>query len=333
MSFIDVKYARLVGSRLDRFKEKKSTLYNFRCPYCGDSQKQKSKARGYFFEKGSDLIYKCHNCGVGRTLGNFLKDQARDLYDQYVMERYRDGLTGKGTRVAEPSFSNVTTTKPIFKTGNNLPSIASLNKEHPARSYLEGRKIPSDKLNKIYYADKFKRYVNTHKQTFESLQNDRPRIILPLINGDGKWFGFQGRSLSPKSTMRYITIILDESKPKLYGLDSVNYDEPIFIVEGPFDSLFLDNSIAMAGSDVNIRSLGWSNYIWVYDNEPRNRQIIDRLDKSIDRGDKVVIWPKSMKEKDINDMFLKGYNVQQLVDSNIYQGLQAKIKLTDWKKV
>ena len=333
MSFIDVKYARLVGSRLDRFKEKKSTLYNFRCPYCGDSQKQKSKARGYFFEKGSDLIYKCHNCGVGRTLGNFLKDQARDLYDQYVMERYRDGLTGKGTRVAEPSFSNVTTTKPIFKTGNNLPSIASLNKEHPARSYLEGRKIPSDKLNKIYYADKFKRYVNTHKQTFESLQNDRPRIILPLINGDGKWFGFQGRSLSPKSTMRYITIILDESKPKLYGLDSVNYDEPIFIVEGPFDSLFLDNSIAMAGSDIDCRTYNWSDYIWVYDNEPRNRQIVERITKSINRGEKVVIWPQRVTDKDINDMIMKGLNPQDIIKNNTYQGIQATIKLNEWKRV
>ena len=133
--------------------------------------------------------------------------------------------------------------------------------------------------------------------------------------------------------MRYITIILDESKPKLYGLDSVNYDKPIFIVEGPFDSLFLDNSIAMAGSDVNIRSLGWSNYIWVYDNEPRNRQIIDRISAAIDRGDKVVIFPDHIVEKDINDMVLAGHNVNSLVQSNTYSGLEAKLKLTKWKKV
>ena len=133
--------------------------------------------------------------------------------------------------------------------------------------------------------------------------------------------------------MRYITIILDESKPKLYGLDSVNYDKPIFIVEGPFDSLFLDNSIAMAGSAVNIRSLGWSNYIWVYDNEPRNRQIIDRISAAIDRGDKVVIFPDHIVEKDINDMVLAGHNVNSLVQSNTYSGLEAKLKLTKWKKV
>mgnify|MGYP003337808618 FL=1 len=87
MSYVDVKYARLVGGRLDLFKEKKSDLYNFRCPYCGDSQKQKSKARGYLFSMKNDLIFKCHNCGVGRTLSNFLKDNARNLHDQYVMER------------------------------------------------------------------------------------------------------------------------------------------------------------------------------------------------------------------------------------------------------
>ncbi len=330
MSYIDIKYARLVGGRLDKFKEKKSGLYNFRCPYCGDSEKHKSKARGYFFLKQNDLIYKCHNCGVGRTLGNFLKDHARDIYDEFVLERYKEGLTGKHRRTPNPV---ITTSKPKFKTSINLPSIASLNKEHPARSYLEKRKIPQEKLDHLFYADKFKRFVNENKQTFDSLNNDQPRIIIPLKDEDGKMFGLQGRSLSPKSKLRYITIIFDESKPKLFGLDRIHYDKPIFIVEGPIDSLFLGNAVAMAGSDVNIRSLGWSNYIWVYDNEPRNKQIVDRIAAAIDRGDKVVIWPDGIVEKDINDMVLAGHNPASLVESNTYQGLQAKLKLSHWKKV
>ena len=320
MSYIDVKYARLVGGRLDKFKEKKPGLYNFRCPYCGDSEKHKSKARGYFFLKQNDLIYKCHNCGVGRTLGNFLKDHARDIYDEFVLERYKEGLTGKHRRAPNPIIK---TTKPKFKPSINLPKISELNKEHPARSYLEQRKIPQEKLDHLFYADKFKRFVNERKQTFDSLNNDQPRIIIPLRDEDGNMFGLQGRSLSPKSKLRYITIIFDESKPKLFGLDRINYDKPIFIVEGPIDSLFLGNAVAMAGSDVNIRSLGWSNYIWVYDNEPRNKQIVDRITAAIDRGDQVVIWPDGIEEKDINDMVLAGHNPASLVESNTYQGLQA----------
>ena len=330
MSFIDIKYARLVGGRLGKFKEKKSGLYNFRCPYCGDSQKYQNKARGYFFLKQSDIIFKCHNCGVGRTLGNFLKDNARDLYDEFVLERYKEGLTGKHRRAPDPIIPN---SKPKFKTGSNLPSISSLNTEHPARKYLEERRIPSDQFNRLYYADKFKTYVNTQKQTFDDLRNDQPRIIIPLIDGDGNWFGIQGRSLSPRSRLRYITIIFDETKPKLFGLDKLNYEKPIYIVEGPFDSLFLDNAIAMAGSDVDIRTYNWSNYIWVYDNEPRNKQIIDRISTCIDRGDKVVIWPQNVTQKDINDMVLTGHNVKTLIECNSYQGLQAKLKLSQWKRV
>ena len=332
MSYIETKYARIVGSRLDKFKEKKPDLYNFRCPYCGDSKKHKSKARGYFFAKGQDLIFKCHNCGVGRTLSNFLKDNARDLYDQYVLERYKEGITGKSTRVPDPKPELFKST-PTFNTGTKLPNILSLNKEHPARKYLESRQIPDEKLKRLYYAEEFKKYVNSEKQTFDDLSNDKPRIIIPLADESGKWFGIQGRSLLPNAKMRYNTIIFDQTKPKLFGLDNLKTNDPIYITEGPIDSLFLENSVAMCGSDINIRTLGWSNYIWVFDNEPRSREITDRISKQIDAGDKVVIWPTNVVQKDINEMSLAGHNVKSLVESNCYSGLQAKLKLSKWKKV
>ena len=332
MDFVDDKYIRYLSGRLDKFKNVKSGLYNFRCPYCGDSQKHRNKARGYFFLKGNEYIYKCHNCGVGRTVGNFLKDQAYDLYDEYVMEKYRNGTTGKGHRTAEPKWHS---SKPSFaQKVYDLESISSLNREHPARKFLENRKIPEDKLSSLYYADKFKRWVNSKKpDAFTSLQNDQPRVIIPLIDEKGEWFGIQGRSLAPKSKMRYITILFDEDRTKLYGLDKVKTDETIYIVEGPLDSLFLNNCVDMAGSDVNIRTLGWSDYIYVYDNEPRNREICTRISKSIDRGDKVVIFPKAIREKDINDMHMAGHDVQSMVESNTYKGLEAQLKFNDWKKV
>ena len=130
--------------------------------------------------------------------------------------------------------------------------------------------------------------------------------------------------------MRYITVML-EDKPKLFGLDTLNTNDPIYIVEGPFDSFFLENSVAMCGSDIDIRSFGWSDYIWVYDNEPRSRQIADKISKSIDRGDKVVVWPSGIEHKDLNDMANGGINVQDVVQSNVYQGLEAKLKLSNWK--
>jgi predicted RNA-binding Zn-ribbon protein involved in translation (DUF1610 family) len=330
MSFIDVKYIALVSSHLLRFEKKKEGLYNFRCPYCGDSQKRQDKARGYLFKVKNDFVYKCHNCGVGRTFTNFLKDQNSTLHEQYVMERYKEGLTGKNTQTKDPEFKF---TKPVFIKSEqdiNLQRISELNTEHPARVYLESRKI--EDLTYFYYCPKFKEWTNQQKETFKDMRGDGPRIILPLYTADKKLFGFQGRSLSKTAKLRYITVILDENHPKVFGLDRVNTNETIFITEGPFDSMFLTNSIAMCGSDVN---LGNSDYklVYIFDNEPRNAQIVRRIETAIETQQRVVIWPSDILQKDINDMVLAGHDVQKVVESNIYQGLEAKLKLNTWKKV
>ena len=329
MSFLDVKYINLISPRLNLFSRKKADLYNFRCPYCGDSQKRRNKARGYLFKIKNDFVFKCHNCGMGRTLSNFLKDQDSFLHDQYVMEKFKEGKSGKGTTVPKPKFNFK---EPKFvKHDTGLEKISDLNISHPARVYLEQRGIKD--LEYFYYCPKFKEWTNSQKKTFDTLRQDGPRIIIPFKDKQGNLFGYQGRSLAPTAKIRYITIMLDEEQPKIFGLDRINTDESIYIVEGPFDSTFIKNSVAMAGSDADIRSFNWSDHIWIFDNEPRNREIVARISKVIDRGDKVVIWPTTIKEKDINDMHLAGHDVQSLVDCNVYQGLEATLKFNTWKKV
>ena len=127
--------------------------------------------------------------------------------------------------------------------------------------------------------------------------------------------------------------MLEEDAPKIYGLDNIKTGETVYVTEGPFDSTFISNSIAMCGADGDVKKWGITNPVWIYDNEPRNRQIVERLATTINRGDRVVIFPKNILEKDINDMYLSGQNVQRVVESNIYQGLEAKLKLQDWKRV
>jgi len=245
------------------------------------------------------------------------------------MEKFKEGSTGKGTATPSPKFDFK---EPKFvKRDTGLEKISSLNISHPARVYLENRGIKD--LDYFYYCPKFKEWTNKQKKTFDTLRQDSPRIIIPFKDKQGNLFGYQGRSLAPKAKLRYITIMLDEEQPKIFGQDRVKTNEPIYIVEGPFDATFLKNSVAMAGSDADIRSLGWSDHIWVFDNEPRNREIVARISKVIDRGDKVVIWPKNIQQKDINDMHLAGHDVQTLVQSNVYQGLTATLKFNDWKKV
>lgn len=331
MDFVEDKYIRFLSTRLEKFKHVKSGLYNFRCPYCGDSQKHKNKARGYFFLKKTEFIYKCHNCGAGRTLSNFLKDNAPDLHDQFIMEKYREGATGRGRYTPNPEYKSA---KPKFaKKVSDLTPISELNKGHPARDYLESRCIPQDTLSSLYYTDRFKRWVNTQKPgSFENLQNDRPRIIIPFIDTDGNWFGIQGRSLAPNSTLRYITIMF-EDRLKLYGQNKVNPEETVYVTEGPFDSHFIGNAVAMCGSDVDHRNLPYSDRVWVFDNEPRNRQIVQRIDASIRSKEKVVIWPRNIKQKDLNDMVLAGLDVQDIVESNTFSGMEAQVKFIQWKRV
>jgi hypothetical protein len=333
MSFVDQKYIGLVSSRLEKFKQVKTGLYNFRCIYCGDSQKNKNKTRGYIYGYKNDHNYKCHNCGVSKSFTNFLKDIDSTLYDQYIMERYKNGSTGKGSNTPEPKF---TFEKPKFtKKVFDLPSIAELNKEHSARIYLENRKIPQDFLSQLFYCEKFKQWTNEQKETFESTKYDEPRIIIPLIN-NGEIFGFQGRSLSKKPKVKYITIILDENQPKIYGLDRIDWNKTVYIVEGPFDSMFIENSIAMVGADIDKMFFVTNfetNFVMVYDNEKRNKEMVARLEKSIEMKFPVVIWPKDLKEKDINDIVLSGQDVGSMLKLNTYQGLEAKLKFTNWKKV
>ena len=323
MDLVDSKFITLVSSRLQKFKRVKADLYNCRCPICGDSQKHKNKARGYFYQVKVNTNYKCHNCGVSLSLNTFLKQIDPVLHKQYTMEKFKGGFTGKNFVVDEPKLDFK---KPVFKKKLDLPRASEVP---VAKEYLQKRRLDP---TKFYFAHKFKEWTNKQKPTFDTIHRDESRIIIPLYDTEHNLMGFQGRSLGPNS-VKYITIMINDDAPKIYGLDKVNETKPIYIIEGPFDSTLVENSVAMCGSDIDIRTFGWSNYIWVYDNEPRNREIVNRISKTIDRGDKVIIWPNEITQKDINDMVLGGHDVLSVLESNVYSGLKAMIKFNKWKKI
>ena len=322
MDLVDSKYIGVISSRLQKFKKVKGDLYNFRCPICGDSQKNKSKTRGYLYAVKADMNFRCHNCGASMTLSNFIKTIDPVIHKQYVFERFKSNKTGRGTVVEDPKFNFET---PQFKPKLDLPKASEVK---IAKQYLENRKLDS---TKFYYTDKFKAWSNSHKKTFDSVTYDEPRIIIPLFYKN-TLIGFQGRSLGP-SKVKYITVMINDDAPKIYGLDTIRKGSPVFVTEGPFDSTLIRNSIAMCGADGDVGKWGISDPVWVYDNEPRSKEITTRISNTIDRGDKVVIWPSNIKEKDINDMVLAGHSVQELLESNIYNGLKAKLQFNTWKRI
>ena len=323
MDLIDSKYIGLVSSRLQKFKRVKADLYNFRCPICGDSQKHKNKARGYFYQVKTNTNYKCHNCGVSLSLNNFIKQIDPTLHKQYTMEKFKEGYTGKNFVVEEPKLEFK---KPIFKKDLDLPKASEVS---VAKEYLEKRMIDPAKF---YFAHKFKKWVNTQKQTFTTIGRDESRIIIPMYDTERNLIGFQGRSLGPNS-VKYITVMLNEEAPKVYVMDRIDTTKSVYVVEGPFDSTFVKNSIALCGSDGDFEFIKDNDCIYTYDNEPRNKEIVGRIERCIQNNKRVVIWPREVNQNDINDMVLAGHDIMSILKLNTYSGLEAKVKFNNWKKV
>jgi transcription elongation factor Elf1 len=342
-AFVDHKYVGLISPRLDKFARKDQNLYNFRCPICGDSTSNKTKARGYIYERKNALYFRCHNCGASMSIGNFVKSLDANLYKQYALEKYSEGATGHGRVSAKtpenlfdfsaPKFSKKTTKSSSIE---GLCHIDMLPTDHKAVVYLNSRKIPKSKYNRLFYAENFKNWVTSISDRYENLPEKEERIVIPYFDQDGVLFAAQGRSLDPNNKMRYITIRFDEDTPKIYGLDSWDKSQQTIIVEGPIDSLFLENSLAMGGADIPFELFDKEKTIVVYDNEPRNKEIVNRMKKVVDMGFNVCFFPDVVKEKDINDMILAGASSNQLmkiIQNNSYSNLSAQNKLVSWKKV
>ena len=326
--YTEIKYLNLLSTQLEKFKRKDDNLWNFRCPVCGDSQRNKNKARGFVFRLKGNLVFKCHNCGISMSLDHLIEKINPTLYKEYRLEKFQN--TNK-PRVDSRKVKRVVSTKPVFKKDilSSLTPINKLNNSHPAREYLLNRKLPTEAL---YFTEKFQEWVNSVKpDTFSDTSKDEQRIVIPFISKEGSVFGFQGRSLHG-SGLRYITILLDENQPKIFGLNKLDYGNTIYITEGPFDSMLLENSVAMAGADVSRAGILGDNVVYIYDNEPRNTEITKRLLSKIKSGQQVVIWPNEITQKDINDMHLAGVDVKRVVMDNVYSGLTAQVKFDNWKK-
>jgi transcription elongation factor Elf1 len=337
MSIItDTKYLSLLSPRLERFKKVRDYLWNFRCPQCGDSHKSKSKARGYVYRKKTDLFFKCHNCGVGQSVGNLIKDLDPFLHKQYIMERYRAGETGQRKSKA-PEFKFETPKFKPKKTTIDLPSIESLPKEHYARVYCEGREIPQQFMDKIFYAEDFKNWALSVCQVdYSNLMGKEPRLVIPFFDRDNQLIGAQGRALQ-ESKIRYVTVKVHEDAPKVFGLERWNSDQHTYLVEGPIDSLFLPNCLAMAGADMSDLSiLNKDKTTLIFDNEPRNFQIVKSMVRFLKNGWKIVVWPNSITCKDINDMVLtsiKDARLVEIINTNTYSGQRGEWEVKSWKKV
>jgi hypothetical protein len=337
MLYVDLKYISLIGPHLRNFRQKNRSLFNCSCPICGDSERKQNKARGFFYQHGNSMRYKCHNCAAGMGIGNFLKSTFPTHYDSYVFEKYKSGVDRPQKQ--DEQLANKTRVNLHAFQSKYVTKISELPDAHYAKQYVVNRQIPNVAQSRIYFTEDFAALVNDlFPNRYANLKPNEPRLIIPFLNENRQLIGLQGRSFAADKQLRYITIRADNETDLVYGLDRVDYKEPIIIVEGPIDSLFLHNCVAAANSDLAsvVRKLPINcKTVLVYDNEPRNKEIVQLIDAAIKAGHSVCIWPHDIHQKDINDIILSGKspkNVQEIINERVFSGLQAELEFLMWKK-
>ncbi len=345
MLFLQKKYVNILGSNMDRFHWDRENLACCRCPICGDSSKKKTKTRFYFIEADKGWRVFCHNCQYSNAFLYFLKQQNYPLYVAYIEDLLRFQSTSNSVskeverkddpvaRIEEPTgFS-------IDNLNEYCTNLADLLDVHPAKKYLRARQVPEDQLCRFWWTSKFKDLaVAFNPENYLLSKFDTERIVIPFLNKSGdQVFALQGRTIDPNSSMRYVTLKSKnhETWQKIFGLEKLDRSQTHYILEGPIDSVFLKNAVAMAGLkstiDVNLDN---ENTVYVFDNQPRNLDVINSMSRTIKQGKKIVIFPTSITGKDINEMVLKDgmspSEIQDLLETHTYRDLTAFMKFSQW---
>lgn len=332
MLHIDVKYVLIAGQNLNNFKQKNDYLFNCSCPF-PSCVHDPSKIKGYFFKVEDAMRFWCHKCRASHSIGNFLKEIAPSLYEKYLFDKFSGKRTFRTKTKVLPVAKVEIKKKTCFAT---MTAIRDLPDIHFAKQYVLERKLPEFTHSLLFYTNNFAECVEEiFPRRYTSFKTDQ-RLVIPFYDNNHYIQILQGRAL--RSHMRYLTAKLEDNLPLVYGLERLDRTKKIYVVEGPIDSLFLPNCLAVAGADLKSivsRVPNLANVVCILDNEPRNDNIVQALDMTIESGANVFIWPRSIKEKDINDLILNGKTTEQVVDmieQNTYSGIRAKLEFGTWKK-
>uniref|UniRef100_A0A6C0JWX7 DNA primase n=1 Tax=viral metagenome TaxID=1070528 RepID=A0A6C0JWX7_9ZZZZ len=335
--YIDAKYVNLISYNLRNFKRKNEQLYQASCPFCGDSKKDKTKARLFIFKNKNSLFVKCFNCGKSTTFANLLKYISPILYSEYVLETYSDNQSLNPLRTSsimeKMRFDNVSKQKSF----NNAEWCDKLPENHVCVQYLQSRKIPIAAYSKLLYTANFKELADEiyidHGKTLEC----DSRLVIPMYDKYHVLYGIAGRALYDCSDrMRYITLRTNDSEDKLvYGVDQIDSTKDIRVVEGQLDSLFIDNCIAVCCAELNIAEelFPKEKLILIPDNEPRAPIQVKKIKGFIKKGFNVVLFPEYISQKDVNLMIMNGVNdLENIIVNNTFQGIRAELEFAKWSK-
>jgi hypothetical protein len=336
--FLDVQYLNEISFRFDKFAKKGPYLYNLRCPLCGDSSKNKNKARGYFFESKNALFYKCHNCGASKPFSAMLKEVDPVAYKNYALEKFKSATPIDAPKPKKKEPKVVMPAGPSLVDFEFLEPVLGLEKNHEAKAYLFSRKIPLKYWSLFWYVKKTK-WLNALSDKYTGhFINDEPRLVIPFFGPKKELLGVHARSFEANPKQRYISLKLcADDVPYVFGQERFDKNQPSYVLEGPIDSLFLPNALALGNASLyQIGDLvNKDTTTLVFDRQPRNKDVVLQINRSINKGYRVTMWPDTIEAKDINDMVKDGIPTDELteiIDLHSYQGLEAQAHMKLWRK-
>ncbi len=338
----ELQYVSQIAYRLPLFRRTGRNKWNFRCVICGDSKKKSTKCRGFIGEakKGGHLVYSCPNCGYHKSFVRFLEEFDKPTYTQLITEIYADKRSYEREDERDISFlqdlefrlPKITKTQVLPRTVQTIDSLAD---DHPAVRYLRERQIPEQTWSRLLYSNQFESFCKKPQKRCE------PRLVLPCYDSTETIFAAQGRILPGYQGIRYRLHRICGESSIVFGLKNLDHASKIYVVEGPLDSLFLSNGLAICSASLHrIQdivaehgiSVDRSQFVLVFDNEKRSPDILAFMLKAVGMGYNVCVWPDSVLEKDINDMALAGRDVQSIIDSHTFSGAQAEMMIGFWKR-
>lgn len=336
MSWLEDEYAYEIFSGLQRFRIASRSPFKLsgRCPVCGDSATDKTKARFWYYHHQGTPFVNCFNCAYTKPFEWFMKEYYPALHDKWMLASLE---SRKEFEIKEPELPK--TAKLIVNELKFSQCLTSLPEAHPVISYVKSRKIPKEQWHRLWFTSQWQELVNSVKEFTYKIPKPEPRLVIPIFNKSGQIESFQGRALRSDANAKYLTIKASEESTKIYGQDRIDDSEPVLVLEGPIDTLFISNSIAITGGSLDLDSVPYKgNRIWALDNENRHKDSMRRLKNLIDAGETVAFWDKApWQSKDINDMVkddgATGDQIKQYLIDNAEDGLMAQLRFTEYCKI
>tara|TARA_Y100001951_G_scaffold104787_1_gene117878 strand:- start:62023 stop:63045 length:1023 start_codon:yes stop_codon:yes gene_type:complete len=311
---------------------------NFRCHVCGDSKEDPHKKRGWFVELDGEMFYKCFNCDYSNHISEYLKEHHPARYTDYLMDQRKERYAFDSFKKDKKEKPKAVMPKRKIEKLEHCVNVKDLDDNHPIKKYIrDNRLIPKRFWKDIFFTSKWKSLANHIKPETYSYEYDENRIVVALRDSNGDIQSVQGRALSKDTNAKYITIKPHDKASKLYGCDRVDESKDVFCFEGAFDSMFVENGIAITGGTLDPDMIPYENRVWVLDNEPRAIDTVKRIEKLIEMGERVVIFDSCLfTGKDINRMIQNGASIKDINEylrEHIYSGNMARLKFNSWRKV